>query len=127
MRESERGGGPYLQHVLHFDDAAVQDGRAHGRDLDGAAVPGLPASPGHRVPAQRGHHGALLLQGAPGDEGLRLRDVGLGHHGAGGGVVELGEHGDHLACAEKGGGVGGSEGKRGVALVHAAELAEERS
>lgn len=88
----------HLEHVLHPDDAALQDGGAHRGDLDGAAVPRLPGAGAHDVSAQRAHHCTLLLLGAAGDEGLRLDDVGPGNHRAGGGVVELGEHGYHLAC-----------------------------
>lgn len=76
----------------------MQDGGAHWRDLDGAAVPRLPAFGAHHVAGQRAHHSALLLHGAAGDEGLRLDDVGFGHHGSGGGVVKLCEHGYDLAC-----------------------------
>lgn len=90
-------GSAYLEHVLHFDDAALQDGGTHGRDLDGSTVPGLPAPGADDIAAQRGHHRALLLHGAAGDERLCLDDVGFGHHRSGGRVVELGEHRDHLA------------------------------
>lgn len=76
----------------------MKDGGTHGGDLDGAAVPRLPAFGAHHVAGQRAHHGALLLHGAAGDEGLRLDDVGFGHHGPGGRVVELCKHGDDLAC-----------------------------
>lgn len=125
----EEGGGAHLERVLHFDDATVQDGGAHRGDLDGPAVPRLPALGAHDVAAERAHHGALLLHGAAGDERLRLDDVGFGHHGAGGGVVELGEHGDHLACGEGarvrrlsptcegGGGVWGGGGSGGSGLA----------
>lgn len=83
-----------LECVLHFDDAALEDGRTDGRDLDGAAVPRLAASGAHGVAAQRGHNRPLLLHGTAGDERLRLGDVGLGDDGARRGVVKLGEHGD---------------------------------
>lgn len=99
LRESRgRLHAAHLEHVLHFDDATVQDGGAHWRDLDGAAVPRLPAFGAHHVAGQRAHHSALLLHGAAGDEGLRLDDVGFGHHGSGGGVVKLCKHGYDLAC-----------------------------
>jgi len=86
----------HLEHVLHFDDAALQDGGAHGGDLDGAAVPRLPAPGAHDVAGQHADHRVLLLHGAAGDERLRLGDVRFGHDGPGGRVVELREHGDHL-------------------------------
>lgn len=92
----------HLEHVLHFDDATVQDGGTHRWDLDGSAVPRLPAFSGHDVAAERAHHGALLLRGAASDEGLRLHDVGLGHHRSGGSVVKLRKHGYHLACGGRG-------------------------
>lgn len=101
MRKEDRRPSAYLQHVLHFDDAALQDGRAYRWDFDGAAVPGLPASGANNVTAQRGHHRALLLHGTAGDEGLRLNDESFGYNRSGGRVVELGKDRYHLACGEK--------------------------
>lgn len=91
----------HLQHVLHFDDATVQDRGTHWGDLDGSAVPRFPAFGTHDVAAQRAHHRTLLLHGAASDEGLRLDDVGFGHHRSGGRVVKLCKHGYHLACGEE--------------------------
>lgn len=68
-----------LEHVLHFDDAALQDGGTHRWNFDGATVPSFPASRTHNVTTQSGHHGALLFHGAAGDEGLCLRDVSFGN------------------------------------------------
>lgn len=70
----------HLEHVLHFDDAALQDGGTHRWDLNGATVPRLPASGPHNITAQCGHHRALLLHGATGDERLCLSDVGSGYN-----------------------------------------------
>lgn len=95
---SSRGGEAHLEHVLHFDDATVQDGGTHWRDLDGSAVPCLPAFSAHDVSAERAHHSSLLLHGAASDERLCLDDVGFGHHRPGGGVVKLSKHRYHLAC-----------------------------
>lgn len=97
-RRGEERPEAHLQHVLHFDDATVQDGGTHWWDLDGSAVPRFPAFGTHDVAAQRAHHRTLLLHGAAGDEGLRLDDVGFGHHRSGGRVVKLCKHGYHLAC-----------------------------
>ena len=91
----------HLEHVLHFDDATVQDGGTHWWDLDGSAVPRLPALGAHHVAAQCADHSALLLHGPASDERLRLDDVGFGHHRSRGRVVKLGKHGDHLACGEE--------------------------
>lgn len=63
-------------------------------------MPRLPTPGAHDVAAERGHHRALLLHGAAGDEGLRLGDVGFGHDGPGGRVVEFGEDRDHLTWTE---------------------------
>ena len=91
----------HLEHVLHFDDAALQDGGPHRRDFDGASVPCFPALSAHNVAGQCGHHRVLLLHRAAGDERLRLSDVGFGHDGSGGRVVELREDGYHLTCTEE--------------------------
>lgn len=91
----------HLEHVLHFDDATVQDGGTHWWDLDGSAVPRLPAFSAHDVAAQCAHHGTLLLHGAASDERLGLDDVGSGHHRSGRSVVKLRKHGYHLACGEE--------------------------
>lgn len=90
----------HLEHVLYFDDAALQDGGTHRWNLDSATVPRLPASGAHNVPAQGAHDRALLLHGAAGDERLCLSDVGFGHHWSGGSVVELGKDRYHLTCGE---------------------------
>lgn len=91
----------HLEHVLYFDDPALEDGWAHGWDLDGTTVPGLTRSGAHYVAAERGHHRALLFHGAAGDERLRLRDEGFGYNRSGGSVVKLREDGYHLACRER--------------------------
>lgn len=91
----------YLQHVLHFDDAALQDGRTYRWDFDGATVPGFPTFGTDDVTAKRGHDGALLLHGAAGDERLRLNDKSFGDNRSGGRVVELGKDRYHLACGER--------------------------
>lgn len=91
----------HLEHVLHFDDATVQDGGTHWWDLDGSAVPRLPAFRAHYVAAERAHHSTLLLHGAASDERLDLDDVGFGHHRSGGRVVKLRKHRYHLACREE--------------------------
>lgn len=88
----------HLKHVLHFDDTALKDGGTDWRDLDGAAVPGLPASRSHHISTQGGYNGLLLLHGAPCDEGLCLGDVSLGHHRSGGGVVKFSEDRNHFTC-----------------------------
>lgn len=88
----------HLEHVLHFDDATLEDGGTNWRDLDGTPLPGVTAARSHYVSAQSGHYGLLLLQGAPRDEGLSLSDVSLGHHGSGSGVVELGKDWNHFTC-----------------------------
>lgn len=101
LRNEERLGLAHLEHVLYFDDAALQDGGTHGWDLDGATVPRLPASGAHKISAQCTHHRALLLHGAAGDERLCLNDVGFGHHRSGGRVVKLRKDRYHLACREE--------------------------
>lgn len=99
LREAPQGLS-HLEHVLDFDDAALQDGGTHGWDLDGSAVPCLPTSGTYNVSTQRAHHRALLLHGAASDKRLRLNDVGFGHHWSGGRVVKLRKDGYHLACSE---------------------------
>lgn len=73
-------GFAHLEHVLHFDDAALQDGGTHRWDLDGTTVPRLSAPGTHDISTQGAHHRALLLHGATSDEGLCLNDIGFGHH-----------------------------------------------
>lgn len=80
LRNRAAVDGAHLEHVLHFDDAALQDGGTHRWDLDGATVPRLPASGAHNITAQCAHHRALLLHGAAGDERLCLGDVGFRHN-----------------------------------------------
>lgn len=89
------------EHVFHFDDAALEDGRTDRRDLDGAAVPGLSAPRSHYISTQSGHNGLLLLHGSPRDEGLSLSDVRLGYHRSGSRVVEFGEDRDHFTCGSR--------------------------
>lgn len=100
----QSGNCAHLKHVFHFNDATLQDGRTHGRNLDCATVPRLPAPGAHHVAAQRGHHGALLLHGAAGDEGLSLSDVRFGHDWPRSRIVKLRENRDDLACGDEGGG-----------------------
>lgn len=88
----------HLEHVLYFDDATLEDRGPHRWDLDGTAMPGLPASGSYNVTTQGGYHRALLFNCAASDEGLRLRDVGSGHDRSRGRIVELRKNRYHLAC-----------------------------
>ena len=95
----------YHEHVLHFDGATMQNGGYNRGDLDGTAVPHLPAARFNHVTLQRRHHNSLLLQQASlAHIGLHLGDVDRWHHGPSGGVDELGEHRNDLACRHNEGG-----------------------
>lgn len=86
------------ERVFHSDDAAVQDGGRHGRDLEHFAAPGLRLARGQGLAPQVGHQLLDLLHLPFGIESLRLVDGRLGHHHAGRAVLDLGKDLDRLSC-----------------------------
>lgn len=65
---------------MHADDAAVQDGRGHGWDLEGLPIPGVSASGGDVVPAHVGHHEPHGLRLPAGQVRLSLENGSFGNN-----------------------------------------------
>lgn len=84
-----------------MDDAAVQNGRRYGWDLQHLAVPSFSLAGGQRISTKISYELLDLLDLPFGKEGLGLVDGCLWHNHTGRAVFNLCEDLDGLSCKKK--------------------------